>query len=253
MCRWQAISCGPTPDFSAFGLEQPFRTQIGAGSRQGGGDWGILACGSMSTSLRVLRASRPPPAFGIPDFVSPLDLQQALQRVPPSATGKGMFVAQLLEELDRHNLPRPTKARFFPFSDYPLTVCMELNMQIARLLFPRRADREALRRVAWRSFGIFAESLVGKILFGALRHEVMAVLQLAALALSKTTNVGTCQFERVDERTALLHVTEAYMFAEPFGAGMLEGLLQSAGQRGQVLVQMTSPTSGAFFVQLEDV
>ncbi|MET0341826.1 MAG: DUF2378 family protein [Polyangiales bacterium] len=202
------------------------------------------------------RASSPQPRSGsggyrAPELVAPLDVRESLARVPRHATGKGMFVARLLDELDAAGIARPTSERFVPFADYPLVRCMELNVEIARLLYPRAPEREALRRVAWRSFGIFAESLVGRVLFGALACDVMSVLRLSSVALARCTNVGTQRVEHCDPFTAILHVDDAYFFAESFGVGMVEGLFKASRRSGEVRVDMRSPTAGSFQILLD--
>jgi uncharacterized protein (TIGR02265 family) len=203
---------------------------------------------------RVLRQSLPhtscPEGFTAPDFRTPIDLAASLARVPAHATGKGMFVAKLLAELDARGIPRPTDERFVPFTDYPLTRCMELNLEIARLLHPRVPDREALRRVAWRSFSIFAESMLGRMFFGAIGRDPVAALNIACRALPTTTNVGAFRIEQLDGEHALMHVTDTYLFAEPFGAGMIEGVLQACGRDGEVLVKMAGDTDAVFFLGL---
>jgi uncharacterized protein (TIGR02265 family) len=191
-----------------------------------------------------------PPGFEPADFRSPLDVPGLLARVPSHATGKGMFVARLLKELDELGIPRPTAERFLPFSDYPLTRCMELNLEIARLLHPRVPDREALRRVAWRSFTTFATSMVGRMIFGAVAHDPLDVLALAARALPMTTNVGEFVLEPIDGQHAIMHARSSYMFLEPFGAGMVEGVFAACKRDGEVLVRCESDTCCSFFIGL---
>jgi uncharacterized protein (TIGR02265 family) len=203
------------------------------------------------SQARVRRSSAPFSGFRAPELTAPLDVREALARVPKRATGKGMFVAQLFGELDRRGIARPTDERFVPFADYPLPRLMALNVDIARLLYPRVPDREALRRVAWRSFGIFSESLVGRVLFGAFAGDAMAVLKLSAVALSRATNVGTHRVEVLDAHQVMLHVEDGYFFAESFGVGMLEGLFMATKRTGDVLVDMRSPTAGSFRVTLD--
>jgi uncharacterized protein (TIGR02265 family) len=191
-----------------------------------------------------------PPDFGPPDYRSPIDLAEHLARVPPHATGKGMFLGKLFDELDERGIARPTQERFLPFHDYPLTRCLELNLQVARLLHPRVPDREALRRVAWRSFTTFASSIVGRVVFGAVGRNPIDVLSLATRALPMTTNVGDYTLESIDHQHAILHVHEGYLFVEPFGAGMVEGVFSACEHDGEVLVKRTSPTSCSFFIGL---
>ena len=195
------------------------------------------------------RTSLPPPGFGSVDLEEDVDVAAYLKRVPKHATGKGMFLVRLLQELDRRGIARPTAERFLPFSDYPLRRCLELNAEAAKLMFPTLPLADGLRRVAWTSFDTFSGSLIGQVLFGAVGHDVESILKLASRAMAYTTNVGSQELEVVRDRTAVLQVHNAYLFAEYFGVGMLEGVLRSCGSEGQVLASMSSPTSGAFYVR----
>jgi len=195
------------------------------------------------------RTSLPPLGFVPVDVRLHVDVNAFVRRVPKHATGKGMFLVRLMQELDRRGIARPTSERFLPFSDYPLKRCLELNAEAARLMFPSLPLSDGLRRVAWTSFDTFAESLIGQVLFGAVGHDVESILKLSSRALSYATNVGTYELEVIRDRTAVLQVQDAFLFAEHFGVGMLEGVLRSCKCEGEVLASMTSPTSGAFYVR----
>lgn len=195
------------------------------------------------------RNSLPPSGFVPVDLRVVIDVNSYIKRVPRHAKGKGMFLMRLLEELDRRGIPRPTSERFLPFTDYPLQRCLELNVEAARLMFPTIPLSDGLRRVAWTSFDTFANSLIGQVLFGAVRHDVESILRLSSRALAYTTNVGTYELEVVRNRTAVFHVHDAYLFAEYFAVGMLEGVLRSCDCQGEILSRMDSQTSGAFYVR----
>ncbi len=195
------------------------------------------------------RTSLPPSGFKPVDPQRHIDVNAYIKRVPKHATGKGMFLVRLLQELDRRGIARPTSERFLPFGDYPLQRCLELNAQAARLMFPTLPLADGLRRVAWTSFDTFARSLIGQVLFGAVGHDVDSILKLSSRALSCATNVGTNELEVIRDRTAVLQVEDAFLFAEQFGVGMLEGVLRTCKCEGEVLASMTSPTSGAFYVR----
>lgn len=195
------------------------------------------------------RNSLPPSGFLPVNLRVVVDVNGYLKRVPRHAKGKGMFLVRLLEELDRRGIPRPTSERFLPFTDYPLQRCLELNAEAARLMFPTIPLSDGLRRVAWTSFDTFANSLIGQVLFGAVRHDVESILKLSSRALAYTTNVGSYELEVVRDRTAVFHVRDVYLFAEYFAMGMLEGVLRSCECDGQILSRMDSTTSGAFYVR----
>lgn len=200
-------------------------------------------------SAAVARNSLPPLGFAPVDLKANVDVAAYLRRVPKHATGKGMFLARLMQELDRRGIARPTQERFLPFGDYPMQRCLELNAEAARLMFPFTPLSDGLRRVAWTSFDTFAASLIGQVIFGAVGRDVESILRLASRAMAFATNVGEFQLEMVRERTAVLHVQDAFLFGEYFGVGMMEGVLRSCGSDGEVLARMETPTSGAFYVR----
>jgi len=200
-------------------------------------------------SVAAARTSLPPSGFVPVDLKVNVDVASYIKRVPKHATGKGMFLARLMQELDHRGITRPTQERFLPFSDYPLQRCLELNAEAARLMFPFVPLSDGLRRVAWTSFDTFAGSLIGQVLFGAVGRDVESILKLASRAMGYATNVGEFDLEMVRERTAVLHVQEAFLFGEYFGVGMIEGVLRSCASDGEVLARMETPISGAFYVR----
>jgi uncharacterized protein (TIGR02265 family) len=204
----------------------------------------------MTAAFRAFtRSSLPPFGFARPNLRSDVDVAAAISRVPRDATGKGMFLARLMSELDRRGIARPTQDRFLAFRDYPLAQCLEVNAAAARLMFPFVPLSEGLRRVAWTSFDTFASSLIGNVLFGAVGRDVESILRLASRAVGLATNVGSCHLEVVRDSTAVMTFDHNYLFAEPFGTGMLEGVLRSCECEGEVLVRMDSPIRGAFHVR----
>lgn len=187
--------------------------------------------------------------FVVPRFDGEPDLNALLSRIPATATGKGMFAKRLIAELSSRGLPLPTQASFSPFQDLPLRFCAELNVFAARALHPGLPLPEGLRRVARLSFETFQESLAAKVILAGTHHSPHPTLALASRLVSYTTNVGTLESVRIDTSTRLIRARNAYLFAEWFGVGMAEGVLQACGKKGQVLVRPLTPFDADFLIR----
>jgi uncharacterized protein (TIGR02265 family) len=186
--------------------------------------------------------------FSPPKLDAHFDLRDALERIPATATGKGMFVKRLLRELTRRGLPLPFQDSFTPFQDVPLALCAELNVHAARVLHPGLPLPDGLRRVARWSFETFQDSVAGQLILTGTHHNPHPTLALASRLVSFTTNVGTLQSVFLTPSSRLIRARDAYFFAEAFGVGMAEGVLHACHKQGQVLVRALSPTSVDFLI-----
>jgi uncharacterized protein (TIGR02265 family) len=185
----------------------------------------------------------------MPDWNAPLDVHAYIGRVPKHATGKGMFLAQLQKEVQSRGLELPTREKFYAFRDYPLPLAMELIVEAAKLLHPGLSLREGIRRLAWSSYDVFRETMIGRVVFGAVGVNLGAIFKLAGRAVGHTTNVGQLETEPIDDRSVIVHVRDVYLFADCYSAGMAEGVLIASRRKGFVAQQMTGPTTGSFYVR----
>lgn len=186
--------------------------------------------------------------FSPPTLNVTFDLAAALERIPASATGKGMFVKRLLRELSCRGLPLPVDDSFSTFQDIPLRRCAELNVYAARAIHPGLPLPEALRRVARMSFETFQESLAGHLILTGTHRNPHPILALASRLVSYTTNVGSLHSVYVDASTRLIRARDTYLFPECFGVGMAEGVLTACNKRGRVLVRSFTPTDVDFLI-----
>ena len=187
--------------------------------------------------------------FRAPNLDVQIDIEAVLDRIPASATGKGMFLSRLMRELSCRGLPLPTHETFHLFQDVPLRRCAELNLHAAHALHPGLPLPEALRRVARMSFDTFHESLAGQLVLAGTQHSPHTTLALASRLVGYTTNVGSLESVYIDPATRLIRTRDTYLFAEWFGVGMAEGVLSACGKIGTVLVRPDSFTDVDFLIR----
>src|SRR4051812_34639258 len=102
--------------------------------------------------------------FIAPDFSAPLQLEERVRGPGSQATVRGMFIQGVVDQVKAATGRTPGRSRYLAFSDYPGREWMELLVDCAALLHPRLPPREALRRMGRRTYPIFAESTVGRVL-----------------------------------------------------------------------------------------
>ncbi len=192
--------------------------------------------------------SAPPEGFTIPDFSAPLDVDAYLSRLPAGATFKGTVAAATLNTLRTANVAPPTTKVYTEFRDYPMHELLELNIASARALCPDLPVREGLRRIGRALFPTFAQTLIGRVMYGVFGGNVSAIFRLANKSFEITQNTGKVRTEVLGKDTVLLAFTNTYTFLSSYHYGVLEGALERCGVRGEVWFREASPSEGEFFV-----
>lgn len=191
-----------------------------------------------------------PDGFSLPDWRLPFDPTPYFDAVPEDATAKGMFLQALFEEAACKDVRLGEEGeRFYPFRNYPLRRCMELTVEAAEKPYPDLTLRDGIRRVAWLSYATFAQSMIGRVVFGVAGQEVGRILQLASKGASIASTVGKMEVVDLQKDSAVLRVSDIYIFAECFNVGMAESVLRACNREGIVAQQMFSPTEGDFYVR----
>jgi serine/threonine-protein kinase len=185
--------------------------------------------------------------FHEPDFEAPVDLEAHLGTLPPEATCKGLFLADLVQQACKvtteHDLFRNAQIaerRYVGFRDYPLGEGMALAITSARVLFPRYPLGEGLRRVGQTTFDALMATHIGRSLFGILGRDVEPILLAAPKAFKLMTNVGQIGVEKTGSRTFTLRAQDFPCFLETHQVGVLEGVLRYCGERGRIQIALES-------------
>ena len=119
-------------------------------------------------------------------LVGDLDFQESLEAIPRGYMVKGMFLGSMVsnlgtaawEELKPRLDAPPRWDRYLPFTDYPQRDHFRIVYELVRRRFSGYGTREGMRRVARDDLRIFASSLVGRAMLGAVGNAVDALLLL---------------------------------------------------------------------------
>jgi len=103
--------------------------------------------------------------FVTPDTTGPLDVAAAVARCPPEATTRGMFLADIAEQLAQKGLAVPAST-YNAFGTYSQREFMTVAAAAATALHPGLPPREALRRLGRSAYPTFVSTMIGQVLFG---------------------------------------------------------------------------------------
>jgi uncharacterized protein (TIGR02265 family) len=186
--------------------------------------------------------------FVHPDFSAPVNLAAQKTLVQSGATVKGMQLTALLEECQRRGAPIAGR-RYTAFRDYPGEELLDLLVLAAGRAFPDVPCREGLRRLGHVAYPTLRESLVGRVVFGAVGADVMHVWGLVSKGYSVSGSTGKATLLELNEAEALLRLEGMYSFVDCWHVGIIEGAVEMYGFEANVMVKLTSPTSADLWVR----
>jgi uncharacterized protein (TIGR02265 family) len=189
------------------------------------------------------------PGFALPDWDAPLNLAATLASVPESGTVKGMFIQRLLDEAKRQGRPFPGAKHYVPFKDYPLREQVRLTYEVATHLFPKVSAREALRRAGRRVYPAVRESLLGRVILGALARDFLSLAKLVSVAYERMSRAVRVHLLEYTSNSALFHFTGFAAFLDSYHVGTVEGGLDVYGNRGEVFVRLLGPSEAQLYCE----
>ncbi len=174
------------------------------------------------------------------------DVQQRLALIPPSASVRGMYfrsidtilakagkTAQFLELFP----DKIAAIRWYPLSEF----IVRLTVGSALLRGPERVH-EGMFEIGRENALAFANSLVGKVLFRLLSRNPRKLLEQGVAARRQSCNFGRWTLTFPDEQTAVMEMTEEYLFIESYLLGAAQGTFDAIG----IAVQATAELSDRF-------
>jgi len=195
-------------------------------------------------------------SFSKPDFSAPLDLRSHLDTVPADGEVRGMYFLALLEESKRH-ITAATKTpfarwherRYVAFRSYSLRDYLEFSYETAVAVFPRVSAREALRRLGWQAYPTFANTMVGKVVFGVLGKDVERIFMAAPRAYELSIKPGHAEVHRLAPAHFRVFLSDIYNFVDSYQIGVVEGALRHLELSPEVQILSISPTEALLDVR----
>lgn len=161
------------------------------------------------------------------------DLDERLTLVPPSAKARGVYFRSIEGALaavgksDEYRSLFPEKfaaVAWHPASEF----LVRLAVGGAMLAGPARVH-DGMFQIGRRNATIFAESLVGRMLLRFLSHDPRKLLQQGAAGRRQGCSYGNWEMSFPSEQTAVVKMTEEYMYIESYHLGGAQGTFDAIG------------------------
>lgn len=186
--------------------------------------------------------------FVMPDTTGPLDVASAVERCPPEATTRGMFLVDMVEALKKKALPVPPKT-YHAFGIYPQREFITVAASAAKALHPEVREREGLRRLGRMAYPIFADTMIGKVMFGVLGNDIAAIMRVAPRGYEAVLSHGKAEVMDSGPGHARIRLSDVATFIDSYQVGVFEGALLSCNVVGTVKLRLESPVTGEFLVE----
>lgn len=194
--------------------------------------------------------------FVTPDFSTDLEPGPHLERVPPDALCKGMFFHDVMKAVHRVSpdaeqelIPLMGRRRYLAFKDYPLREHMELTARAVKLLYPNLPSREGMRRLGWLAYPTFAESMVGRVIFGILGQDLDQIYEVGPRSFEVSMTRGRAVAYRMGEQHWRYELTDIFGYLDTYYVGVLEGPLRHYHHVPDVRIRLDTPSDGVMDIR----
>jgi uncharacterized protein (TIGR02265 family) len=179
-------------------------------------------------------------AFFSPDWNAPLDVEERLRGMPSWVAIKGMFFHSLLKEAARHQKHIEGDS-YIAFKSYPGHDYVRLSVKVAAAIYPELSLREGLRRMGQTVYPTLLQSMIGRVVFGALGGDVRAIMRLVPKGYSISSKVGEVVVKEVSDTHALLSFKEFYGFYDCYQVGVIEGAILFCKKKPDIKIRVLAP------------
>jgi len=170
------------------------------------------------------------------------DVEAEVRSIPQGYGVKGMFFDRLLIVLGqdfeslRATLDKPPeRGRYVAFRDYPGADFVRLAAAAARKAYPRLGLREAIRRLAFDDFKVFADSTVGKVTLAVASDARSVLKKVPFIYRSLAPGDWDISAEELNERTVRLDF-RPFIGRWEYAVGQFEGAILHYGRRSIIHV-----------------
>ncbi len=175
-------------------------------------------------------------------------LEKRISYVPEDAVIRGMFP----RELTRYVSPLAQRARYLPFSTYPMREYLELILLAARARYPTASAANAVLKLGLGVYSVFASSLAGIALFSIAQVNFQRLVELSPKAYDITLKPGEVRVVRSSSHDAEVEFRQVWAFPEIFHVGIWLGGMQSCGLVGTAKIMRRSPCDADVLFEWRD-
>jgi uncharacterized protein (TIGR02265 family) len=190
-----------------------------------------------------------PAGFLAPDDSRPLDVEEVVRETPADAAVRGMFFNTYLAEAKRRGVSLSDPGSYVGFKFYPLHQWQRFIVDVAARLHPGLPLRGALRQVGLSAYPTFADSIVGRVVFGVLGKDLGRILRVASKGFEHSLNSAHVELVSGDERSVRLHLAGVYGFIDSYNVGVFEGAFKACDREGSVFYRSIAPGEAEIICQ----
>ena len=184
-----------------------------------------------------------------PPWNAELDVPAALAVITPDAALSGMFFLALVDGAKRRNVTLAgARERYLPFGFYPIAEFAPLLLAAARLFYPTRSLRHALRALGHAGPAAFLGSTLGKVTLGS-AVGVQGAIEAFAKTYALNVRPSQCSVKRATAASCVVELRNVQYFLDSHHVGAFEGILDYAAVKGLVRIAALSPVSADLLVE----
>lgn len=176
-------------------------------------------------------------------------LAARVDATPESAEIRGMFPRDLLRTVPQLKSPR---ARYLPFSNYPMSEYLDLILRAAHYKYPTLTPANAILRLGLQIYSLFASSMVGNAIFSIANMNLQQMIERAPKAYEVTLKPGELRVTRSTPTEAHVELRNVWAFPDIFHAGIWLGGMGTCKARGFIHITRHSPCDVDFLVRWQN-
>jgi len=179
----------------------------------------------------------PPDGFALPNDSAPLDADAHIAATPADAEIRGMFFQAYLDEAARRGVTLPARRTYTAFKMYSMREWQAFAVEAAQALYPQTTLRGALRKMGLSAYPTFADSIVGRVVFGVLGKDLSRIMRVASKGFEHSTNCARAEIVDAGADFARLRLLGVYGFVDSYNVGVFEGAITVCEKQGDVFVR----------------
>ena len=185
-----------------------------------------------------------PGPFVSPAFVGPLNVEERVAGAPFRGMVKGMFFSAIAEEASASAGRRVGRERYVPFHGYPLREWLAFLPQAAAAAHPNVHPKEGMRRFGQNAFGVFEESMAGRVVLSMASQHLYASVSMTSRIFQVIGSHGTLSSPVNEPGRAVLALRDMWDYIDSWYVGIFEGALRAFGAQGEVRVRLKDYSNG---------